>query len=700
MKLKKEKSLQNKFSNISVFERRENNIMYTKNFKKYVPLKLYHLKRKLRIENEIKKKNSEINDILCSFYVYQLSEGNKEKNSQFNDKGNVTITSLFNKTTNNFKNSSIPFYLTETEPSTFRNKSNFTNKRSNFSKYNKLNKNLNKGNNIKTSTKKFFFENNYKTFGRLIDYFGEKEKENKPKREINKTFDLMDLKITKIKAATQDYFYNTKQYIHKTRKLMLLKYDSLIHKEKKFRIDEKNENSQQFIDDKIHSLNKMKKLCNDIFNEKIIEYVKFISLKKDEEEKYDLELLNQIYSLKKEISFLTNKLRKIQFEKNYIIEWILLQIKVKERKLNLPSYYTKILEMSIPKLESERRSAKADVSKVPRKMPRRSKSIQLRIERIKSITKKKEHVLNNIDDDEFNKILNYRRNLVFKTPNDFLEGIKDIEFRNMKLFNKVQYLLSGIKILKERYNNLLKDKDFLNYDTVLLIKKYEKELEENKHTYFLRKQFINEYIGINIGKENSYLKKKNNSDLNLELDDEKIFLNKKNKKLFNSVERLYSTCMKIKISKGLFKQNSKDNIILQKANLNNDELILNMIKLSEIRISHLLMEFMMYKNPKNPNYDFIKKLRMNYKKKRNMQKANLARIEKEKNNLKLFQEIEEKNNQFLFLQKTKKDLQNQFGRVHLQIPRKQKVKLYMPNIEDFLFDELLKNRYITEKNKE
>ena len=238
----------------------------------------------------------------------------------------------------------------------------------------------------------------------------------------------------------------------------------------------------------------------------------------------------------------------------------------------------------------------------------------------------------------------------------------------MKLFNKVQYLLSDIKILKERYNNLLKDKDFLNSDTILLIKKYEKELEENKHTYFLRKQFINEYIGINIGKENSYLKKKNNSDLNLELDDEKIFLNKKNKKLFNSVERLYSTCMKIKISKGLFKQNSKDNIILKKANLNNDELILNMIKLSEIRISHLLMEFMMYKNPKNPNYDFIKKLRMNYKKKRNMQKANLARIEKEKNNLKLFQEIEEKNNQFLFLQKTKKDLQNQFGRVHLQIP--------------------------------
>jgi hypothetical protein len=55
----------------------------------------------------------------------------------------------------------------------------------------------------------------------------------------------MDMKISKIKAATQDNFYNAKQYVDKTRKLMLLKYNSLIRKEIESRINEKKENSQQ-----------------------------------------------------------------------------------------------------------------------------------------------------------------------------------------------------------------------------------------------------------------------------------------------------------------------------------------------------------------------------------------------------------------------------------------------------------------------
>ena len=697
---KKEKLFHNKFSNISVFERRENNIMYVKNLRRYVPLKLNNIKRRLKRENEIKKKNSEINDILCSFYVYQISENNKEKNSQFNDISNITVTSLFNRTANNFKNTSFPFYLTETEPSTFSNRNNSSTKKSNFSKYNKLNKNLSKGNNIKTSTKQNFINNNYKTFGRLIDYFGEREKENKPKREINKTFDLMDMKISKIKAATQDNFYNAKQYVDKTRKLMLLKYNSLIRKEIESRINEKKENSQQLINIKTNSLNKMKKLYNNIFHEKLMEYARFISLRKDEEDKYDLDLLNQIYSLKKEISLLTNKIRKIEFEKNYIIDWILLQIKVKERKLNLPNYYTKILEMSIPKLEKERRSAKADILKVPKKKPRKSIYFQYKLERFKTITKKKEHILRNISDEEFDKILNYRRNLIYQTPNDFMEGIKDIEYINIKLFEKIQYSLSDIKTLRERYNYLLKGKNFLNTDIIDLINKYEKELEENKKNYIQRKKLINEYKNIYTKKGNNNLKKKNNTNLKLELNEDEIILNKKNSKLFICVERLFTTCMQIKMEEGLHKQNSKDNLILKKANINQEELILNMIKLSEIRITKLLLEFKMYKDPNNPNYDFIRRLRMRYTKKRNIQKANLARIEREKKNLKLIQEIEEKNEHPLFLQKIRKDLQNQFGRVNSLIPRKKRVKIGIPGIEDFLFDELLKNKNISERKEE
>ena len=55
---------------------------------------------------------------------------------------------------------------------------------------------------------------------------------------------------------------------------------------------------------KINSLNKLKKYENEVFNNKLVEYVKFIKLKQDTEEKYDLSLINQIYSLKKDISSL------------------------------------------------------------------------------------------------------------------------------------------------------------------------------------------------------------------------------------------------------------------------------------------------------------------------------------------------------------------------------------------------------------
>ena len=48
----------------------------------------------------------------------------------------------------------------------------------------------------------------------------------------------------------------------------------------------------------------MKKFEDQLFNDKLVEYVKFIKLKQDNEDKYDLSLVNQIYSHKKEISLL------------------------------------------------------------------------------------------------------------------------------------------------------------------------------------------------------------------------------------------------------------------------------------------------------------------------------------------------------------------------------------------------------------
>lgn len=694
------KNFPTKFSNISVFERREKNISYVKNLKRYIPLKLYNNKKKSRIENEIKNKHSDINDILYSFYNYQTSESNKAQNSQFCDISNMTVTSLFNKTCNNLKNSSFPLYLTETEPSTFYSKTNSNNKKGILYKQHKLNEKLLNIKNEQNSSDKIGFLNNYKTFSKLSDYFEEKKKEEKPKREINKTFDLIDIKINKIKAATNDNFYNAKQYLAKTRKLILLKYDTSVKKELKLLIEEKKENARKIIENKIYSLNKIKKLHHQVFDEKLLEYVKYISLKKDEEEKYDLGLLNEIYSMKKEISLLTNRIKKVQIEKNSLIQWIMLLIKVKERKLHLPNYYSKLLEISIPKIDNQRRSAKPDTTKISKLRPKKTKSIKYSKEKIKSMANSPESILNNFSEKELIKILNYRQNLIFNSPEDFYDEIKSIENMNIKSFEKLDFLIYEIKRLKGKYNNLLNDKEFCNSSLIFQIKKYENELERNKQIYNERKKLISEYKGINNEKHKNKKNKKIGSDNSLESNDNEIILNQKKSKLFNYVEKLFSICKEIKIKKGYSNSDDKEILALKRANINQEEIILNMIKFSEIKISKLLHEFMMYNDPKNPNYDYIRKLRINYTKKRNIQKARLARIEKEKKNLKFVQEIGEKNDQILFLKKTKKDLQSHFARVNSQSTgkKRKKVKLFIPNIEDFLFDDILNSKLVSERN--
>ena len=678
MNVNKIKKSPSKFSNISIFDRREENILYVKNLKRYIPLKLTNVKRKVNREEEIKKKNSEINDILYSFYVYQTSEGNREKT--VTDSNNPTFTSLFNKTYNNFQNSSTPFYLTETDISSYKAQNSFKSKKKNVNKYIKLKKNFTEENKDTNLTNNCIFPNNKKLFSRLSDYFQEIDKEKKPKIGYNKTSELLEMKSNKLRAATQDNFYNTKQYIDKTRKVMLMKYNSLILNEVKLRINEKYDNSLQLMNDKINSLNKLKKFQNEVFSDKLLEYVKFIKLKQDNEEKYDLSLLNQIYSLRSEISLLTNKIRKIQTEKNNIIQWILLQIKVKERKLYLPSYYSKIFEMNIPKAETARRLAKVDVFKSPKRLTRKSTQTSITKEKVKLIKGNSDNIFDDVNEDEIKKALYYRKNLIFKNADEFMEELKIMENKNIKLFKKTDMLLYDIKKLKEKYNNLLNDKDFCNSSIIIQIKKDENELEENKKIFKEKKKFMDENL------KNNNINK--NNEIDFELIDDDINLNNKKSKLLQYVEKLFSTCQEIKIKKNFSKSTNDDTLI--NVNKTEEDQILHMMEFIEVNITKLLLQISIYKTQKKSNNELIKKLRMDFTKKRNFEKA---KREYEKKNLKLFREIEVKNGQLLFLKKNKKDLQNHLAVINTQLKnrKKKKIKITIPKLEDFLFSDVLED---------
>ena len=113
-----------KFSNINIFERREKNNSEIRITKNLYPSKLNNYRHKDDIRN---KSNLEISQILFSFYSFQNEDKLNHKSFSKKFKNNMTTTSIFNKTSNNFSDTAFPFYLTQTEPNKINIKKSFKN---------------------------------------------------------------------------------------------------------------------------------------------------------------------------------------------------------------------------------------------------------------------------------------------------------------------------------------------------------------------------------------------------------------------------------------------------------------------------------------------------------------------------------------------------------------------------------------------
>ena len=664
-----------KFTNIALFERRENNRLQLRNQKTMYPLKLYKYKNYNK-KNKNDEQTNIVNNILFSFYSFQNEK--KSSHSVLSKKNNnqLTAKSLFSKTSNNFNDTSFPFYITQTEPNIInkpRNKKNIKSRNYNLIKIDKCKTSNNKNNDD------FIFQQKYKTFSNFNKY-------NKIRQEEidNKKANLINLKMCKLRAIYKDNLFNAKQYIDKTRTILNIKYSTSIKQERKKVNEEIMDNQKEIVDEDIKSLNNIKSLYNQYFNHKLAEYIKIIFKRKELERKLDSSLINQIYSLKREITHLINKIRKIESEKYNIIQWLLFQIRVKEKKLFLPNYYLKILECNLNRSNKQRRTAKADIRIVyPAK---RAKST---IEKFKLSNKEQnnENEFLGIEQDEILRILKYKQNLIFETPEEFWDEIKSIENKNIKLFSLSDILHSEIKKLKAQYYKIISEK--LSYDSLIVknIQNVEMELEENKKRHNDLLKLLNDYK-----KDKSAIKNTKNKKINTEpnvnedyLNGLEFTLNPRKLKLYTTIEKLYITCQEIEIKKG---ENSRLNQTFSE-NRTKEEEILQMMEFIEIKITHLLNIFSIYKDPLNPNYELIRKLRNNLLRKRKIEKAELTRIENFIKYKKLITKVNNRNNKLLFLQNRKIDMNNNYAEWinENKKGKKHKVnKFYLPTFEDFLFD--------------
>ena len=660
-----------KFSNINLFERREKNYSAIK--KSNHPLKLYHY-----MKNKKENENSEFNQIVYSFYSFQTERKKTSKPSSKKIKYNITATSIFNKTNDNFSDTTFPFYLTQTEANKLKiNNIKLKNFRSRNNKVISLNK-------ITPNYNDLIFSRNYQTFTNFNKF-----KNNKGNKESNKEDEIMNLKLKKLRPLYNEDLYNNRIYIDKTRELLLIKYTSSTKNERNVRCEEIRNNRMEIIDDRIKSLQKVKSLYNQRFNDKILEYVKFIFKKKEFEQNVDSELLKKIFSLKKEISQLMGKIRKIEIEKFNIINWLFFLIKLKEKKLRLPHYYEKILEANLKRNYNQRRTAKADIRNI-NPSSKKGKSNTMINGKIVFNNNKGQNLENNFNEipkEEVSRILKYRKELIFETPEDFMDEIKDIENHNIKLFSVNDTLHYDIKDLKEELNILKKEQ--LKSNISDKIKEKQLELNEIKTLYNKRLKMINKYNDEK-NKKSKNKSKIRQSSFNINLndifrDDKDMSLTDKKRKLYSKVEQLYITCQQLRMKKNSF---SHHYIMLQKGYDTKEEEILKKLEYIEVRICHLLNIFSIYKNPHNPNYELIRKLRNHFTRKRKIEKAELVRKEKEINYLKMIKKINNRNNRFIYLQRRKISMHNYAGWTHEKSKNKSsnKNKVYLPTFDDFMFD--------------
>ena len=429
-----------KYSNVILFSRREEDFLQRNNTS-YKSLNKFNNKTK---NSDKDNKNSKLSNPSDDISTYALKTISSLKNSFYSFSTQIILPKSTNPSLK--QNKEKGKILDQTNPnwtiSSFRKESNnhlnkkSKNKKSLFS----LTQNI-----IKVNEN--FFNKRCHTINALHSFNNSqknsiiiKEQDNKInllnqlKNNHNQDIDkrdeeyLLNYKIRNIQSNQENY--NISLTLNKLREFKDCNY--LIEQRKEIRKTaiEKSKNNYEFLRDKINSLNKMKQIYINQISNKLGEYSKFISKYKEKEKINSDSLLNKINSLKKEVKTLQNKISKKESEKTTILKWVYFFIQMKEKKLVLPSYYKKIIEINFERKKNEKR-----------------KSIVLKMEDLKLIHDQHKlffpHEHKSHSKDNSNKLLSHVT--LSNINNNFENSGTNLNNNNINLNNKNKYVESKFK---------------------------------------------------------------------------------------------------------------------------------------------------------------------------------------------------------------------------------------------------------------
>ena len=195
--------------------------------------------------------------------------------------------------------------------------------------------------------------------------------------------------------------------------------------EEKARINyEEKKNQNELWNNKIYSLNKSNNLYNDLFVFKFNDYIKFLGKQIDKYNKNNYYLLNEIFTLQKEVLKLKNKINKLMEEKKFFNKIIFLQICVQRKKVKLPEYYDFILNHNLEEGKNH----------------------------LKGILKEKDII----------KIYNYKTNIIYKDYESYLYQIKLYQNENRKMLNNLTTVRREVDRLILEKNQLFEEDNQIN----------------------------------------------------------------------------------------------------------------------------------------------------------------------------------------------------------------------------------------------
>ena len=256
-----------------------------------------------------------------------------------------------------------------------------------------------------------------------------------------------------------------RDYIDNTKMISLYKYKIDAIKDEYKHI--KNiQDSQILMNNKTEE--KIIRLRENIINSykiKYINYLKFLNKTLEKENHILYELKNNKIQLKDDIKKINDKITKLFENKLKILKWIELQIKLKEKIISVPKYYFDILEQND---NYKIYNSEDELNKIIFKKDFLSMSLNIG-------NCEQEDLI--IDKSTKERILNYKYNLIFKEPEDFMYQFSKLEKNWLLNLKKHDNMINKINSLREQYSEY-DESNFLRDEKILIEK-----LNVNKKLY-------------------------------------------------------------------------------------------------------------------------------------------------------------------------------------------------------------------------